>query len=95
VVGVNQYQATDEAPIEVARVDPDLEREQAERVRALRARRSQAETDRALRALADAARGTGNLLDPILGAVVASATVGEIADVLREVFGEHRPQRTL
>jgi methylmalonyl-CoA mutase N-terminal domain/subunit len=95
VVGVNQYRSDEHRAVEVQRIDPALEREQIERVRALRARRSQAETTRALAALGDAARGTDNLLDPILGAVVAQATVGEIADVLRDVFGEHRPQRTL
>jgi methylmalonyl-CoA mutase N-terminal domain/subunit len=93
VVGVNRYQAEQEAPIEIARIDPALERAQVDRVRAFRARRAQAETDRALSALRDAARGTTNLVDPILGAVVAQATVGEIADALRDVFGEHRPAR--
>ena len=75
VVGVNEFQAEREQPVEVARVDPALEREQVERVRAFRARRAQAETDRALRALGDAARGSGNVVEPILGAVVARATV--------------------
>jgi len=86
VVGVNEFQAEREQPVEVARVDPALEREQVERVRGFRARRTQAETDRALRALGDAARGGSNLVDAILG---------EVADVLREVFGEHRPQQTV
>jgi methylmalonyl-CoA mutase, N-terminal domain len=95
VVGVNQYRSEGGSSVEVARIDPALERAQVERVRALRARRSQVETDRALTALRDAARGTDNLLDPILGAVVAHATVGEIADVLRGVFGEHRPHAAL
>jgi methylmalonyl-CoA mutase N-terminal domain/subunit len=95
VVGVNKYQAEDETPIEVARIDPALERAQVERVRAFRARRAQPETDRALRSLGDAARTTENLVDHILAAVVARATVGEIADTLRNVFGEYRPQRAL
>jgi methylmalonyl-CoA mutase, N-terminal domain len=95
VVGVNEFQAEREQPVEVARVDPALEREQVERVRAFRARRAQAETDRALRALGDAARGSGNVVEPILGAVVARATVGEIADVLREIFGEFRPHQAV
>ena len=92
VVGVNQFQAEREEPTRVQKIDPALERAQVERVRALRARRTQAETDRALTALGDAARGGGNLCDPILGAVVALATVGEVADVLRDVFGEYRAQ---
>ena len=93
VVGVNEYVADREPPVDVARIDPALERAQVERVRALRARRDQPATDRALLALRDAARTTTNLLDPILGAVTALATVGEIADALRDVFGEYRPAR--
>ncbi len=95
VVGVNEFQAEREQPVEVARVDPALEREQVERLRAFRARRAQPETDRALVALRDAAQGGGNLVEPILGAVVARATVGEIADVLRDVFGEYRPHQSV
>jgi methylmalonyl-CoA mutase, N-terminal domain len=95
VVGVNQHRSEEDRPVEIARIDPALERDQVERLRAFRARRNQAETRRALAALGDAARGEGNLVHPILGAVVAQATVGEIADVLRGVFGEHRPQAAL
>jgi methylmalonyl-CoA mutase N-terminal domain/subunit len=95
VVGVNEYVVAEEAPVEVAKVDAKSERDQVARVRALRDKRNQAETDRALRALDDVARGQGNLVEPILGAVKAYATVGEIADVLRRVFGEYQPIRTL
>ncbi len=95
VVGVNDFVLAEEAPIEVATVDPALERDQVERVRALRSRRGADEHARTVRALTDAARGTDNLLPPILGAVKALATVGEIADALRDVFGEYRPSRTL
>jgi methylmalonyl-CoA mutase, N-terminal domain len=77
----------------VARVDPALEDDQVRRVAALRARRNAAETARALTALDDAAGGTSNLVAPIVGAVKASATVGEIADVLRKRFGEYQPAR--
>ncbi|MCA9678759.1 MAG: methylmalonyl-CoA mutase [Myxococcales bacterium] len=95
VVGVNDFVLDEEAPIPVAKVDPASERDQVARVRAMRARRAQAETDRALRALDDAARGTANVVEPILAAVKAMATVGEVADVLRGVFGEYQPVRTL
>ena len=61
------------------------------RVQALRARRNAAETTRALTTLDDAAVGTANLVGPIVAAVKASATVGEIADVLRNRFGEYQP----
>jgi methylmalonyl-CoA mutase N-terminal domain/subunit len=95
VVGVNEFTVAAEPPVEVARVDPALERDQVARVRALRTRRTQAETDRALATLADAARTEKNVVWPIVGAVKANATVGEIADVLRGVFGEHQVTRTL
>jgi methylmalonyl-CoA mutase N-terminal domain/subunit len=95
VVGVNAYQVEEEAPVEIAKIDPELERTQVERVRALRQRRNQAETARALESLGDAARGTSNLVPAILAAVKAYATVGEIADVLRAVFGEYQPSYTM
>ncbi len=91
VVGVNEYVMAEEAPIPIGTVDPNLEGEQVARLQALRAKRNAAETTRALTALDDAAGGTGNLVAPIVGAVRASATVGEIADVLRKRFGEYRP----
>ena len=58
-----------------------------------RVRRSAAEHSRALHALADAAAGTDNVLPPIIGAVKALATVGEIADVMRQRFGEYHPSK--
>jgi methylmalonyl-CoA mutase, N-terminal domain len=93
VVGVNAFTMDDEPPIPVATIDPELEREQVERVRAVRARRSAAETTRALAALDAAAATTDNLVGPIVGAVRAMATVGEIADVMRARFGEYHPNR--
>jgi methylmalonyl-CoA mutase N-terminal domain/subunit len=89
VVGVNDFVVEGAEPVPVAKVDPALEHAQIERVRAVRARRNRAETTRGLAALADAAAGTDNLVAPILGAVKALATVGEIADVLRARFGEY------
>jgi methylmalonyl-CoA mutase N-terminal domain/subunit len=72
------------------RLDPDIERRQIERVRAVRADRSQSEWRAALEAVVAAARGTGNLVPPIVAAVEARATLGEIADAMRSVFGEHQ-----
>jgi methylmalonyl-CoA mutase N-terminal domain/subunit len=90
VVGINQY-ATDEPDrIEVFQLDPALERAQIDRVRALRARRDGARWKAALEAVAHAARGGDNLVPPLVTAVDASATVGEIADTLRLVFGEYQ-----
>jgi len=93
VVGVNDFILAEEPPIPVATIDPALEADQVQRVQALRARRNAAEVARALTALDDAAAGTANLVTPILGAVKALATVGEIADVMRKRFGEYQPAR--
>jgi methylmalonyl-CoA mutase N-terminal domain/subunit len=90
VVGVNAFQTDEPATIEVLSIDPEVERRQAERVRAVRAARDAAACREALDEIAAAARGPENLVRPIIRAVEARATVGEIADVLRSVFGEHR-----
>lgn len=89
VVGVNRFQLGEEAPIEVLRVDPALERGQIERLHEWRARRGSV-GDR-LEAVAEAARGDANLLPVMKEALVAGATVGEVSDALRTVFGEYRP----
>jgi methylmalonyl-CoA mutase N-terminal domain/subunit len=91
VVGVNEFVLAEEPAIPIAVVDPTLEADQVERLRALRARRNAAEVTRALAALDDAAAGTGNLVAPIVGAVKALATIGEVADVMRKRFGEFHP----
>jgi methylmalonyl-CoA mutase, N-terminal domain len=93
VVGVNDFVLAEEEPVPVAVVDPELERAQVERVRAVRTKRNAGESQRALTALADAAAGSDNVLPPIVGAVKALATVGEIADVLRARFGEYTPAK--
>ncbi len=90
VVGVNRF-VTDAAPeIEVLRVDPDVERRQVERLRQVRASRSEACWRDALAGVASAARDGNNLMPAIIDAVQAKATVGEISDALRAVFGEYR-----
>ena len=90
VVGVNKF-ATDEVPaIDVLRIDPELERHQAARVQQVRASRDEASWRHALGEVVAAARGQSNLVPPIIAAVEARATVGEIADALRSVFGEHQ-----
>jgi methylmalonyl-CoA mutase N-terminal domain/subunit len=91
IVGVNRYQEGDAAaPPDILRIDPEVEREQVERVRALRARRDRGPWKSALAAVEDRARAGGNLVGVIVDAVMAQATVGEIAGRLRAVFGEHR-----
>jgi methylmalonyl-CoA mutase N-terminal domain/subunit len=93
IVGVNRYASqSDQAGqvIDTLQIDPEMEALQAERVRQVRAGRPQAEWRAALDAVSAAARGTDNLVPPIIHAVEAHATVGEIADAMRAVFGEHR-----
>ena len=92
IVGVNRFQQQDEKAIPTFRLDPALERSQVERLRELRASRSQAELSQKLDSLEQAARGSANLMPPILEAAAAYATVGEIAGRLRDVFGEYREQ---
>jgi methylmalonyl-CoA mutase N-terminal domain/subunit len=88
VVGVNEF-LQDAPPVPVMKVDPRIEAEQAERVRAMRAKRDAAAHATALRGVERAAKAADNLLPLILEAVKAYATVGEIAEVLRGVWGEH------
>jgi methylmalonyl-CoA mutase N-terminal domain/subunit len=90
VVGVNRYTSDEPDRIDVFTLDPALERAQAGRVQAVRAQRDQSAWRAALDAVASAARGRDNLVPPIVAAVEAYATVGEIADMLRSVFGEYR-----
>ncbi len=90
VVGVNQFVEGDEARPPVLRVDETLQARRSERLTAIRARRDKGEVESALRRVHDAAGSEVNLLPPILEAVEAEATLGEIADRLRAVFGIHQ-----
>jgi methylmalonyl-CoA mutase N-terminal domain/subunit len=89
VVGVNQFVAEKEVPIPILRVDPDLERAQVDRVRSVRARRNSAAAAACVAEVESRARSGGNLIPAICAAVEALATVGEISDALRRVFGEY------
>jgi methylmalonyl-CoA mutase, N-terminal domain len=89
VVGMNQFQSEKEVPIPLLRIDPEIERAQVERLRALRARRDAATSAAALAEVERRARGAENLMPAVLAAIEAWATVGEIADALRRVFGEY------
>src|SRR5262249_50915297 len=82
VVGVNQFADAVHPAADVFRIDPDIERRQVERVRQVRASRSEDGWRAALDAVESAARGTTNLVPSIIGAVEARATLGEIADVM-------------
>ena len=90
VVGVNRFEVEDERPIPIQKIDATLEPKQIERVRALRARRDPGPWKAALQGVEDAARAGDNVMPKIVAAVEACATVGEISDALRRVFGEYR-----
>jgi methylmalonyl-CoA mutase N-terminal domain/subunit len=90
VVGVNAYAADGELPTEILRIDPHAEREQVERLHALRERRDPERAATAVRALTATAQEDRNLMPAILDAVRAEVTLGEISDALREVYGEYR-----
>jgi len=90
VVGVNRFRTAEETPIPVLRIDPAIEQEQVDRLRALRARRDAARAATALATVESCARSGENLMPVILAAVEAYATVGEISDALRRVFGEYQ-----
>ena len=92
VVGVNRFVDAQPARVDTFRMSPDVEREQIERVRAVRAGRSEQAWRTALDAVERAARGTDNLVPVIVAAVEQHATLGEIADRLRLVFGEYGAQ---
>jgi methylmalonyl-CoA mutase, N-terminal domain len=90
MVGVNKYELEREPPLEVLRVPPAVEDLQVKRVRE-RKRARHAETVRArLAAVREAAAGSTNLMPPIIDAVKAGCTVGEISDIFRDVFGVYR-----
>jgi len=90
VVGVNRFQIGEEKSVPIQRIDPALEPKQVERVRALRAKRNPETWQAAIRAVEDTARTGENLMPRILAAVEANATVGEISDAMRKVYGEYR-----
>ncbi|MFI8289083.1 methylmalonyl-CoA mutase [Streptomyces sp. ms191] len=91
VVGVNRYTIDVEEPYEPLRVDPAIEAQQADRLAKLRAERDQAAVDTALTELKKAAEGTDNVLYPMKDALKARATVGEVCNALREVWGTYVP----
>lgn len=91
VVGVNRFQLDEEEPYEPLRVDPAIEAQQAARLTKLRAERDQDAVDEALGRLKKAAEGTDNVLYPMKDALAARATVGEVCNALREVWGTYVP----
>jgi methylmalonyl-CoA mutase N-terminal domain/subunit len=92
VVGVNEFQVDEEPHVDVEEVDKDDEARQRERLEAVKDDRDDDAVAAALDAVREAAAGDDNVLPPMVDAVKAYATVGEISDVLREEFGEYQPR---
>jgi methylmalonyl-CoA mutase N-terminal domain/subunit len=90
VVGVTRFQTDEGLTIPTLRINPEVERMQKARVQAVRASREAPAWRASLDAIGQAARDGSNLVPPVIAAVTAMATVGEISDTLRAVFGEHR-----
>jgi methylmalonyl-CoA mutase N-terminal domain/subunit len=91
VVGVNRFVDAEEKPVELQRISEDEVRMQIQRLRELRAARDAEAVEAALALVGEAARGTDNMLPPMKEALRARATLGEVSDVLRDVYGEYRP----
>jgi methylmalonyl-CoA mutase, N-terminal domain len=90
IVGINQFQIEEEPLRNILRIKPEMERYQKEKLSKVKHERNNAKVKETLATLKKAAIGTENLVPPILEAVKAYASLGEISDTLREVFGEHR-----
>ena len=91
IVGVNRFADDEPATAPPFRPDPEVERARAERLAAWRAQRDAVAVDESLARLETTARGSDNLVPPILEALRRRATLGEVCDTLRGVFGTHRP----
>ncbi len=92
VVGVNEFQVDEEPHVDVEEADEDDEARQRERLQAVKDDRDDDAVAATLAAVRDAAAGDDNVMPPIVDAVKAYATVGEISDVLRDEFGEYQPR---
>jgi methylmalonyl-CoA mutase, N-terminal domain len=90
IVGVNKYVTDTVDDVDILKVDPESEKRQKERLAKFKANRDQAGVDAKLEALRDVARGEGNLLHPIRDALAADASIGEVCNAMRDVFGEYR-----
>src|SRR5690242_15201612 len=90
IVGVNKFQADEKQPTSVFKVDDSIRQVQIQKIRQLKNDRNNAKVDQCLQTLNDRASGGENLMPAVIDAVENKVTLGEIADTLREVFGEHK-----
>ena len=95
VVGLNRFQVEEEKPTNLLRVDPKVRISQIEKLEKLRSERDSQQVEKSLKELKGVAEGDQNLMMPILNAVKAYATLGEICNVLRDVFGEYQQAATV
>jgi len=95
VVGQNRFQVEEEKPTNLLRVDPSVRISQIEKLEKVRSERDTQQVEKCLEELKEVAEGDQNLMMPILNAVKAYATLGEICDVLRGVFGEYQQAATV
>ena len=91
IVGVNEFQVKEEKPPEILKIELSLEKRQKEKLAQLKAKRDNQAVTAALKGVEEAAHGTENLMPRIIDAVQTYATLGEISDAMRKVFGEYRP----
>jgi len=87
---VNKYVTEDVDDVDILRVNPEAEQRQLARLKAFKADRDAAKVDERLEALREVARGDGNLLFPIKDALRDRASIGEVCEAMRDVFGEYR-----
>ncbi len=90
IVGLNEFVSEEEPLRDILKIDPEVERYQKEKLSKVKAERDSRRVERALSALRQTAEGDGNVIPPILEAVRSYASVGEISDTMRDVFGEYR-----
>jgi methylmalonyl-CoA mutase, N-terminal domain len=90
IVGVNAFQSDLDEPVEILTIDDAVAERQVARLQKVKAERNQGAVERALAKVEAAARGTDNLMPPVLEAVKAYATLGEVSDVFRKVWGQYR-----
>ncbi len=95
IVGLNEFVTEEESLRDILKIDPEVERYQKEKLAKVKTGRDLSRIKRTLEALREAAEGNGNIVPPILDAVKAYATVGEISDTLRDVFGEYGRAKSL
>jgi methylmalonyl-CoA mutase N-terminal domain/subunit len=90
IVGLNEFRTDEQSLRDILKIDPEVERYQREKLAKVKTERDSHRVKTTLAVLRDAAEGDGNIVPPVLDAVKAYATVGEISDTLREVLGEYR-----